>query len=459
MTNSQEHWNRIWKQEGNDTWRKYPKTFDFILSQLTPKSRVLDLGGGNGVLAKKLLRAGHEPVVIDISNEAVAQCQEKGIMAYTAKIPDELVDIRIEANSVDAIIATEFFEHLKPSDMQTTLAWCAEKLKPNGKLLCAVPDEVLTPEEHDEHEVVFDRERLQTFLRMKFKHVLVRPFFESFRTGETEIALPELIGLASKKPMKWREPQELEPRTTLQDKPKVLIAAPIIMRDWVLLERWLWWIRTQNTYDNIGILLIPNGHDRYALEDLIREMDDKVHIEVCETREESTIIERCAEARETARRFAITWEYDKIFFLDIDTFPLIRDCLPVMIEHNKPMVSGVYFYKNTPDRSLAAIWAKHEGRIMQRNLTIREINDFLGDKDKLGSLIRLSSVGFGCILVDKAVFERTGFRYMDTKEKTIGEDVAYCYDAELIGSPTYLDPRLICKHIKLEDVEGSNASN
>jgi len=102
--NTAEYWDKVWGTEGAKTWRTYPASFDKIVQLIGTGKRVLDVGGGVGVLANHLKQAGNEARIVDISPVAVQIAKACfGITGSSTAVPP----LREASNSCDYIVAKE----------------------------------------------------------------------------------------------------------------------------------------------------------------------------------------------------------------------------------------------------------------------------------------------------------------------------------------------------------------
>ena len=82
---SQKYWDGVWGEERLATWRTYPNLFGKILEAVSPKSRVLDVGCGTGILLRKLaVEQDCECVGLDISSVAIRLLGEINISGVSA---------------------------------------------------------------------------------------------------------------------------------------------------------------------------------------------------------------------------------------------------------------------------------------------------------------------------------------------------------------------------------------
>lgn len=184
--NTSSYWDKVWEREGNDTWRKYPLTFEKIKGIVTPQDEVLDVGCGVGVLLDVLKPVCKKVAGIDISSKAIEILQSKGIEGKAGTLPK----IDYPDKSFDVVVATETLEHLDcPDSLIQEMIRVARQ-----KVIISVPDNCLGPNEEKEHRQMFTAETLNQMLSHHFKDVRIETFRDNFSSG-VNISLPTLLAV------------------------------------------------------------------------------------------------------------------------------------------------------------------------------------------------------------------------------------------------------------------------
>ncbi len=89
--------------------------YDLVIEEIPEGSRVLDLGCGDGTLLKLLYEQKKvSGFGVEISEEGVSQCVEKGVYCYQADIDEGLSDYR--DNSFDYVIVNQTIQNTKRPD-------------------------------------------------------------------------------------------------------------------------------------------------------------------------------------------------------------------------------------------------------------------------------------------------------------------------------------------------------
>lgn len=166
--NSVSRWHELWGAEGTDTWRKdaLSEIYDRI-SQLAPRGKdVVDLGGGVGILAKKLQdEKDCKVAVVEHNDAAIHKAREQGLTAVFG----DLEGGRTPYDEVDVVVATEVLEHLSQVARDRVLSYAAQC----GKGFFSVPNDCLGPEVEPQHTIQFTARTFKEELLRFFKDVRV----------------------------------------------------------------------------------------------------------------------------------------------------------------------------------------------------------------------------------------------------------------------------------------------
>lgn len=183
--NTASYWDEVWAREGQDTWRKYPLTFQKIACHVTAEDSVLDVGCGVGILLDIL--KPREVAGLDISPKAIEILKSKGIQGKVGTLPK----IDFPDKSFDVVVATETLEHLDdPESLIQEMKRVARK-----KVIVTVPNNTLPPSVEKEHRQIFTKFRLNEMLSKYFTKVEIGEFKDDFKTPNVNISLPTLLAV------------------------------------------------------------------------------------------------------------------------------------------------------------------------------------------------------------------------------------------------------------------------
>ena len=175
--NTEKYWDEIYEVEGGakKNWRKYPEKFDFIVNELLkdikPDVRVLELGCGVGVFAKKL-KTKYPNIRYfgkDISNKAIEELNKIGLEGEAKQIPP-IGQITVPQ---DLVIGLEFLEHLDDEPRLNTIKEVSTIIKDTGTAIFSLPDDCMGPSEVAEHRVKYTKDTFEEFLKQAFDDVTV----------------------------------------------------------------------------------------------------------------------------------------------------------------------------------------------------------------------------------------------------------------------------------------------
>lgn len=157
--NSAKAWDKLWRAEGKTSWRgsAMKAVYDRIDQLLPQRARVLDIGGGVGILAERLIKSGRIVEVWDISPEAVKQAKASGISARVVDLEEACPEIP----QGTWVVATEVVEHLSEEARRRLLQRIE---RAGGKGFVSVPNDRLGPEEEPQHTVKFNAVGFRKYL-------------------------------------------------------------------------------------------------------------------------------------------------------------------------------------------------------------------------------------------------------------------------------------------------------
>lgn len=149
--NAPDLWDAIWKQEGEESWRREALSRVYSrITRLVPKGcRVLDVGGGQGLLGQRLAsQAGCQVTVWDQSETACAGARFSGLRAVCVDLEaDHWPEVEC-----DVIVGTEILEHLSAIARVRLLRFAAGR---GYDIFFSVPNDRLGPEEESQHTVKY----------------------------------------------------------------------------------------------------------------------------------------------------------------------------------------------------------------------------------------------------------------------------------------------------------------
>jgi 2-polyprenyl-3-methyl-5-hydroxy-6-metoxy-1,4-benzoquinol methylase len=105
------------------------------LNMLKKQDKVLEIGTGSGNFFEKLNEVVENPVGLELSNMAIERAKAKGL-----NVINELIEVHAQKheNTYDVVCFFQVLEHI--SDVKSFLESAIKCLKPNGKLVIAVPN-------------------------------------------------------------------------------------------------------------------------------------------------------------------------------------------------------------------------------------------------------------------------------------------------------------------------------
>lgn len=194
--NSAGNWDVLWTREGQESWRgKVLDTVYARVAQLIPQgSKVLDIGGGVGIFAKRLREdRGCTVTIWDISPAAIEMARAEGFTGDVVDLesicnvndPSAVNVVKALLDQYDVILSTECLEHLSAACRAGLLEAARDRLA-----FFTVPNDRLGPEIEPQHTIQFTamsfKRELQTYFRDVRVEVLGpcdKPFVPAFLLG------------------------------------------------------------------------------------------------------------------------------------------------------------------------------------------------------------------------------------------------------------------------------------
>lgn len=173
--NAADLWDKLWAAEGDDTWRKeaLSRVYTRIERQIKEEgARVLDVGGGIGILAERLrLSRRADVIVADHSGAALDLAMAKGFQVMKIDLESAVAEqLHFLALSPAYIVATEVVEHL--SAAARARFFSAARQAERGVLI-SVPNDRLGPDEEPQHTIKFTAMSLKRELAAHFDDVRI----------------------------------------------------------------------------------------------------------------------------------------------------------------------------------------------------------------------------------------------------------------------------------------------
>jgi SAM-dependent methyltransferase len=127
----------VWRAVPEDAWpERFAARRAFLLANVHPGQRVLDLGAGDGAFAAELRAAGCEVVAIDVAEEALRRARARVPGLDIARV-DEGTPLPFDEDAFDVVWAGEVLEHV--ADVVGLLAEVRRVLRWGGALLATTP--------------------------------------------------------------------------------------------------------------------------------------------------------------------------------------------------------------------------------------------------------------------------------------------------------------------------------
>jgi 2-polyprenyl-3-methyl-5-hydroxy-6-metoxy-1,4-benzoquinol methylase len=180
--------------------RQLGRTYGPIVRNLSPGSRVLDLGCGSGYLLHWLsLEPNVIPVGVDASASQVAAARQ-ALPSIEIHCQEGLAFLRAHSGQLSAIFCTDVLEHIEEED--ECLEWvrqAAQALREGGCLLCRVPNAANLTGAHSRYmdlthcRSFTSASLLQLFQAAGFDRCAVVPYRAGCVRGTMRLAVERLV--------------------------------------------------------------------------------------------------------------------------------------------------------------------------------------------------------------------------------------------------------------------------
>lgn len=150
MKNRNKTWNEFWGEflqvtfhEANpELWPSRERKALWAIKNLDlkPKSKILDLGCGDGILDIWLSRMGFKVIAVDRNSKVLEHARKRDDTNRVEFISSDLRDINFESNSFDAVIFIESTGLMSKSDDGILFKKVHSLLKPKAKFILDCPE-------------------------------------------------------------------------------------------------------------------------------------------------------------------------------------------------------------------------------------------------------------------------------------------------------------------------------
>ncbi|MDD5254360.1 MAG: hypothetical protein PHG05_04675 [Candidatus Nanoarchaeia archaeon] len=217
--------------------------------------------------------------------------------------------------------------------------------------------------------------------------------------------------------------------------PKVLVGCPTSFHKEYCFQDYLKGIKGLS-YNNFEVLIVENSEDNDFFDKIKKEFP------AIKGPYDESARERIVLSRNLLKEKALEGNYDYLLSLEQDVIPP-NNIIELMLEHNKKIVSGIYFNRDLTTRELTPLaYVELPEKDSQGLPSMRSLNDseLLSNR-----LIKIVSCGLGCVLIHKDILKKINFRY--EKDKDSFDDRFFGIDLFKLKEPIYCDTRIKCKHL------------
>lgn len=217
-------------------------------------------------------------------------------------------------------------------------------------------------------------------------------------------------------------------------KPKVLVGCPTSNHKNYALKSYVEGIKALD-YDNFDILIVDNSKNNNYMKKI-----ERLGLPVIKGPYHERARQRIIDSRNMLRQKALDESYDYFFSLEQDVIPP-KDVIQRLLDHNKKIVTGVYFSNQTNDgvtMTVPLLWQ----RVKDEEVRFMSTEEVMEPR-----LMEVAACGVGCIMIHKDVLDKIKFRF--NKDDNSFDDMWFCKDSFDAGFKVYADTSIKCKHLIL----------
>jgi hypothetical protein len=227
--------------------------------------------------------------------------------------------------------------------------------------------------------------------------------------------------------------------------PKVLVCAPTAKAKNYCFKDWLdnsLYFKYPNYYIRVFDNTQDGGKNANYLNSIYQNLygGDKFKAYHSKTDKINSVIERMAFSHNLCKKEAILGGYDYILHLETDIFPP-ADVIENLMYYKRQVIGALYDRDEGRYRTLMA--QKH---ILASPYNIQSVNFVSGDEIPFmdGTVKAVSSVGLGCVLIEKSVFKKINFRFVKGEQNH--PDSYFCEDCFRNNIKIFADTSILCRH-------------
>ena len=220
--------------------------------------------------------------------------------------------------------------------------------------------------------------------------------------------------------------------------PKILVGGPTFDGKNYCFEDWIKNAKSF-TYSNYDIFLADNS-DTEENSLMYKEKHNINCKWITNSENKNSTLQRVCDGHNAVRKYMIDNDYDFLLHLESDVFPP-KDIINRLLAHNKQLVGATYYLYDDDKRELMT-------RLMDVDYG-KESSMIKGETAELlvdGGLKSVWSVGLGCNLIHKSVFEKVKFTFAKQNKEIIFSDTTFSIDTRKNKIAQYWDTSLICEH-------------